>query len=96
MGRQKKLINRSEVCTLIAKGFVLRQLAIQFGCHRDTIYSRFSREIKKGRGLARRVEMKEIDRRLKEPLKSKCQGRPSPTRPLKKRSSYVPSEPLGS
>ena len=57
---------RGGVCALIARGFVLKELALEFGCHRDTIYARFSNEIKKGRRLAHRIQMKEWARHLNE------------------------------
>jgi DNA invertase Pin-like site-specific DNA recombinase len=48
-GRPPKDIRGNQIHDLIANGFVLKELAHMYDCHRDTIYSRFSSEIKKGR-----------------------------------------------
>jgi len=51
-GRSRKKIDGNEITELIACGCTLKQMTKRFGCHRDTIYSRFSKEIEKGRKKA--------------------------------------------
>jgi len=60
MGRPKKQLNPEEVSDLIRKGHTLKLLSIHFGCHRDTIYTRFSPQIRKGRKMAHRDWLRAI------------------------------------